>query len=124
LTLSRNQLRVLGGVFLVFGLLEIVGSYFIAASITTYQATAAQQAVERANQCKDRLTTLGYTAKVDGNKISAEVNGLNDAAYKLGQATMGVLSCQGWKLARFCMGEGCGPTGGVQFDLEPSKSNN
>ncbi len=120
--LSRNQLRVLGGVFALFGILEFGGSYMIASSITTYQARAAQDAVERANDCKTRLASLGYTAAVDGNKISAEMNGLDDAAYKLGQATMAALSCQGWKLSQFCMGEGCGPAAGIKFELEPAKN--
>jgi hypothetical protein len=52
------------------------------------------------------------------------MNGLDDAAYKLGQATMAALSCPGWKLSRFCMGEGCGSKGGVSFDLQPSDMSN
>ena len=121
LTLTRKQIQTLGVVLGVFGLLEFAGSYFIASSITTHQASASAQAVEQSNECKDRLHDLGYNAVVSGDKISAEMNGLDDAAYKLGQATMAALSCPGWKLSRFCMGEGCGAKGGVSFDLQPAK---
>ena len=119
--LSREQLRMLGLIFGLFGLLEFGSSYFVASSITTHRARAAEQAVTQANECRSRLESLGYKAGVNGNTISAEMTGLSDAAYKMGQATMAAQSCPGWKLSRFCMGEGCGTAAGVQFDLQPTK---
>jgi hypothetical protein len=112
---------MLGIVFGLMGLCEFAGSYFIASSITSHRARAAEQAVTQANECKSRLEGLGYKANVNGDTISAEMTGLRDASYKLGQATMAVMSCQGWKLSRFCMGEGCGTAAGIQFDLQPAK---
>ncbi len=120
--LSRQQLKLLGGVFFLLGLLEMGGAYLVASSITSRQAEAADQAVAQATECKNRLTGLGYKVTINGNTLSAEMSGLDDAAYKLGQASIAFLSCQGWEATRFCMGEGCGPKGGEQFELQPVKS--
>ncbi len=121
-SLSREQLKLLGGIFALMGLLEFGGAYLIASSITTHQAQAAEQAVAQAEECKTRLSGLGYRVTVNGDTLSAEMSGLDDAAYKLGQASIAFVSCQGWAPSRFCMGEGCGPRGGEQFDLKPVKS--
>ena len=120
--LSREQLKLLGIIFVVLGLLEFGGSYLILGSITQRQAEAAQAAVDQANDCKGRLSGLGYTVTLNGDTLTAEMPGLDDAAYKLGQASIAFLSCQGWAPSRFCMGEGCGPKGGEQFELKPVKS--
>jgi hypothetical protein len=121
--LSRQQLKLLGIVFALLGLMEFVFAFFIASSITTHQAAAETQAVVQANECKTRLSALGYKATLNGNKLTAELSGLDDAAYKLGQASIALLSCQGWSETKFCMGEGCGgSTGGIQFELQPTKT--
>ena len=119
--LSREQLRLLGGVFALLGLLEFGGSYMIASSITTHTAEAADQAVSQAAECKTRLTGLGFQTAVNGDVISANMSGLDSAAYELGQASIASLSCQGWTLSRFCMGEGCRTGGGVHLELSPAK---
>ncbi len=124
LSLTKRQIRVLGAVLTLFGLLEFTASYFIASAITTHQANAAAQLVEQTNECKDRLHDLGFNSTVTGKKISAEMTGLDDAAYKLGQATLAALSCPGWRLSRFCMGEGCGAKGEVSFELQPVDFSN
>lgn len=121
--LTRQQIKGLGGVLALLGLLQFLGAYFIAHGVTTHQAQAATQAVAQAQECSNRLNGLGFTSAVKGNMISAEMNAFDEAAYRLGQASIASLSCQGWKLSRFCMGEGCGEKGGVQLELQPAKSN-
>jgi hypothetical protein len=122
LTLTRQQIMLTGTSLIVFGLLELVLSYFIASSVTAHRTAAAQQAVSQAQECQKRLTALGFQATVRGDAVSATMTGLDDAAYKLGQASIASLSCQGWELAHFCMGEGCGVKG-VSLDLQPVKTH-
>jgi hypothetical protein len=121
LALTREQIVLTGTILVIFGLLELLASYFIASSVSTHRANAAQTAISQAQECQKRLTALGFQATVKGESVSAAMTGLDDAAYKLGQASIASLSCQGWELAHFCMGEGCGVKG-VTLDLQPIKS--
>ncbi len=122
LALTRDQIVLTGIVLVIIGLLELVVSYFIASSVSTHQQNAAQTAISQAQECQKRIAALGFQATVKGEAISATMAGLDDAAYKLGQASIASLSCQGWELARFCMGEGC-EVKGVSLDLQPSKNS-
>ena len=120
--LTRQQLVLIGSVLVIFGLLELLISYFIVSSVSTHRTAAASQAVAEAQECQKRLTALGFQASVKGEMVTAQMIGLDDAAYKLGQASIASLSCQGWELAHFCMGEGCGVKG-VQLDLQPARNS-
>jgi hypothetical protein len=121
LVLTRGQILSLGLSLLLLGLLEMVGAYFVAHSVTMHQSEASSQAIAQAKECKTRLAALGFEATLKGNTITANIQGINDAAYKLGKASIASLSCAGWSLSKFCMGEGCGSTGGIQLELQPVK---
>lgn len=120
--LTRKQIVWLGVVSMFFALVFFLLSYIIMISTIEAVSAAKDKGDRNVSQgvCMSSLRGIGgLKVQPEGhNIVKLSSKGLENAALKLGQASVASLVCPGWELSSFCMGESCENGEGLLFEIK------
>ena len=120
--LTRKQLLKLGVLSSILGLVFLLlAVVFINNTIEAVSSSKDQQDNHVSQSvCIGSLRSVrGLNIRPEGSSIVVlSSKGLENAALKLGQASVASLICPGWELSSFCMGESCEGGEGVLLELQ------
>jgi len=101
---------ILSAAFVSLAVGAFVGNSFRRDAVVAQIASADQE-------CQSRLKTFGAVVNGTDGKIVARWEGVEGGYSYLGSASAGAMSCPGWKMSYFCMGQECKGGPGAQMDL-------
>lgn len=120
--LTRKQIVWLSLVSMLLALVFFALSAVFIFNTIKAVTSAKEQGDRNVSQgvCVSTLRGIsGLTVRTEGREtISASIEGLENAALKLGKASAASLVCPGWELSSFCMGESCENGEGLLFELQ------
>lgn len=95
-----------------------LSAVFIGLSVAGGAATAMRRdaVVEEISaseaKCQQSITALGASSvQVSGDNLTAEWVGVDGGYSAMGTASAAAMSCPGWKMKAFCMGQECANAG-------------
>jgi len=122
--LSKTQKRALGAVLVVFGVSSIAGAYYASGDFVKRQKDSSESYTVAMDKCVERIGKFDFDiiAK-DKRRIIFGSEGLESPVELLGKSTGAIVSCSGWELERFCMGdeENCQVDGGLRATIKLRK---